>query len=70
MLILDIVNQVSLSQALISVKNAVLVRIRLTGTLHNVKAVFQMLYVMVAQILRCHLNIGEGPQIQLRSLSD
>ena len=57
-------------QVIISVKFAVLALTLLTGTLPNVKVVSTMLYVMVVQMLKCHLDIGEGPQTQLRSSSD
>ena len=70
MLILDFVSQVSLSQAIISVKNAVLAHTHSSGTRPNVKAVLKMLYVMVVLTLKYHQNIGEEPLTQLESSND
>ena len=70
MSILDFVSLVSLSQEVISVKNAVLGPTHSSGTRLNVKAVLKMLYVMVVLTLKYHQSIGEGPQTQLKSFSD
>ena len=70
MLTFDFVSLVSLSQAVINVKNVVLAHIHSSGIQLNAKIVLKMLSVMVVQISRFHQNIGEEPQIRPKSYND